>query len=133
MTDSACTVENSILWGNTNNAQATPTAQWQIYSESSSVQVNTSCVQDHTTYFLTAGAGNIGDDPHFINAATSDLRISANSGVIDRGNNYVDFDPIAIGFQALPQTDIAGNQRIVDGNEDGEPVVDMGAYEFQGD
>ena len=133
MTDSACSVENSILWGNTNNAQATPTAQWQIYSESSSVQVNTSCVQDHTTYFLTAGAGNTGDDPHFINAATGDLRISANSGVIDRGNNYVDFDPITIGFQALPQTDIAGYQRIVDGNEDGEPVVDMGAYEYQGD
>jgi hypothetical protein len=33
----------------------------------------------------------------------------------------------------LPGTDLVGNQRIVDGDGDGREVVDIGAYEYQGD
>ena len=35
------------------------------------------------------------------------------------------------GFTRLPETDLGGNLRIVDGNDDGEAIVDMGAYEYQ--
>jgi hypothetical protein len=35
-------------------------------------------------------------------------------------------------LQLLPATDMDGNRRIVDGNSDGTPTVDMGAYELQG-
>jgi hypothetical protein len=73
------------------------------------------------------GTGNIDADPLFVDA---DGRLPAGSPVIDAGSNA-----------AVPNgitTDLDGNPRFVDdpgtpetGNGD-PPVVDMGAYEFQG-
>ncbi|UCH22958.1 MAG: hypothetical protein JSU83_07040, partial [Deltaproteobacteria bacterium] len=74
----------------------------------------------------------IGADPAYVNHVAGDLRLSAGSPSIDTGNDYVDFDPLAVGFQPLPATDLDGKCRMVDGNFDGEAVVDMGAYEYQG-
>ena len=51
----------------------------------------------------------------------SDLRLSEYSPCIDAGNN---------GVPDLPIADIEGNIRILDGNGDFIPTVDMGAYEF---
>ena len=82
------------------------------------------------------GASNIDADPIFANPAGDDFRLAAGSPCIDAGDNT-----------AVPPgvtTDLAGNPRFVDdpstpdcqqspGQCGVAPVVDMGAYEFQGD
>jgi uncharacterized repeat protein (TIGR01451 family) len=68
----------------------------------------------------TSAGGNISVDPLFINSSTGDYRLQASSPVIDAGDNSA---------PNLPATDIAGNNRIVDGNGDSAAVIDIGAYE----
>ena len=76
---------------------------------------------------LNWGAGNIDEDPLFID----DYRVAAGSPGIDAADNT-----------AVPKditTDLDGNPRFIDDldtpdtglSEDGCPVVDMGAFEFQ--
>ncbi len=79
------------------------------------------------------GVGNIDADPLFIDTdgpdddpATSDdndYRLAIDSACIEGGNNVAVPDDVV--------TDLDGNPRIVDGDEDGVATVDMGAYEFQ--
>ncbi len=76
------------------------------------------------------GVGNIDADPLFVDAAQGDLRLLVKSPCSDAGTNA-----------AVPEgitTDLAGNPRFVDtpytpdtGNGT-PPIVDMGAFEFQG-
>lgn len=70
---------------------------------------------------LAGSAGNISVDPLFINPS-SDQRLQSSSPAVDTGSNSA---------PGLPSTDLDGNPRIVDGNGDGFPVVDMGVYELQ--
>jgi hypothetical protein len=63
--------------------------------------------------------GNISADPQF---AGKTAKLSAGSPAIDVGTNSA---------PDLPAKDLAGKPRIVDGDDDGDAVVDMGAYEFQ--
>ena len=68
----------------------------------------------------TGGAHDITDvDPRFVESATFNVQLLADSPAIDAGDNAV-----------APMTDYAGNARPVDGNADGAALVDMGAYEF---
>lgn len=69
----------------------------------------------------TGKNGNISADPLFVNAAASDFHLQATSPAIDAGSNTA---------PNLPAQDIAGNDRILDGNGDCTATVDMGAYEF---
>jgi PKD repeat protein len=71
-----------------------------------------------TTQLPASGVGNISADPLFVNAAAGDFRLSPNSPCIDAGTNLAD----------LLTTDIQGLPRLMDGNDDGIAVVDMGAY-----
>ena len=80
----------------------------------------------------TPGSWLIWDDPAFVNQAAGNLRLVQNSLCIDRGNNYLDWDPLKPGFQLLQETDLDGKPRVIDGNGSGEAEVDMGAYEYQG-
>jgi hypothetical protein len=57
--------------------------------------------------------------------ADGDYRLQGSSGVIDQGDNNAVVSGIA--------TDLVGNQRIVDGDEDGTATVDLGAYEYNPD
>jgi hypothetical protein len=66
---------------------------------------------------LPAGVGNITNDPQFVSLATTNLQLAANSPCINLGNNAF----------APGSADLAGNPRIAN------TVVDMGAYEFQGE
>jgi len=66
--------------------------------------------------------GNVSVNPKFKDRAKQDYRLRATSPVIDAGTNSA---------PNLPKKDFAGKPRIVDGNGDGQSVVDMGAYEFQ--
>jgi hypothetical protein len=93
------------------------------------MQVRTSCLTEANSY---PGAGNINTDPKFVDKDGGNLRLQSGSPCIDRGNNYLDYFPTVPGFQLLPATDLDGNWRVVDGNNDGTATVDMGAYERQG-
>ncbi len=93
--------------------------------------VRTSCIRN---LFYFSGFGNVDAGPDsslFVDADSAVLNLVSNSRCIDMGDNFVDYDPLAPGFTPLPQTDLAGNLRIVDGNGDGDATVDMGAYEAQ--
>jgi hypothetical protein len=115
-------IENSILWACAPN-------DINIANYQSRCRVRTSCLPSASSY---PAAGNINADPKFVNAAAGDLRLGTGSPCIDAGNNYVDYFPTVPGFQLLPATDIDGFWRVVDGNGDGTPTVDMGAHERQG-
>jgi hypothetical protein len=86
-----------------------------------------------------AGQGNIDADPCFVEAGfwdtndtpddirddlwiDGDYRLLPTSPCIDAGDpNYIP-EP--------NETDLDGNPRMIDGDEDGTAVIDMGAYEF---
>jgi len=66
-------------------------------------------------------SGNISVDPLFINPAAGNFHLQTTSPAIDAGTNSA---------PNLPQTDIAGIPRILDGNNDCVSTIDMGAYEL---
>src|SRR5207253_5940235 len=68
----------------------------------------------------TSLPGSISSDPLFMSAADGDFHLRLGSLAIDAGDNSV---------PNLPTTDFDGNPRIVDGNNDGAAIVDLGAYE----
>ncbi|MHC1778569.1 MAG: T9SS type A sorting domain-containing protein [Lentimicrobium sp.] len=67
--------------------------------------------------------GNINEDPQFIGSGDHPYQLSAGSPCIEAGI------PDTTGLN-LPFYDLIGNFRLWDGDEDGETIVDMGAYEF---
>ena len=93
------------------------------------------------------GPGNIDADPLFVDpgcwddAGTpyvpgddvfipGDYRLLPGSPCIDAGTNDVDNPWSRWEFETLPETDLAGVKRIIDGNLDGAATVDIGAYEY---
>jgi len=101
-------------------------------------------IGDYAT--LTWGSGNIDADPLFVDpghwddAGTpsdfsddtfilGDYHLLPGSPCIDAGTNDVD-NPDTPEIETLPATDIAGLQRVIDGNLDGTATVDIGAYEY---
>jgi len=64
--------------------------------------------------------GNTSADPLFVSAI--DYSLQPGSPAIDGGTNSP---------RKMHKTDLAGNNRIIDGDADGTATVDMGAYEFQ--
>lgn len=67
---------------------------------------------------FTGTNGNISADPKF----TQTYQLSSGSPAIDAGTNSA---------PDLTAHDLAGKPRIVDDDGDGNPVIDMGAFEFQ--
>ena len=127
--DSArASVENSVFWGNQimPGWDPNPLDYAQLYGN---VSVRNSCIQNLHHWF---GNGNIAGDPKYVNQESGNLRLGSDSACIDRGANLVDWDPFEPGFQTLPEGDLDGVPRVVDGDSDGLAIVDMGAYEYQG-
>jgi len=102
-------IGNSIIHDNTGSA--TPESDTQMKICYSNVQGG------------WPGEGNIDVDPRFFGSTSYSLR--PDSSCMDAGTNIPFGD---IGF--LPETDILGAARRIDGNGDGLAAVDMGAYEW---
>lgn len=129
-------VRNSILYNN-QDSSGTGTISASIYlTRSASITLTHSLVQGSLIAGgwiggnYVDGGGNIDTDPMFVATidpstaptTTGNLRLQENSPAIDKGDNS---------FITSIQTDLDGEARIVDGNLDGTPTVDMGAYEYQ--
>ncbi|MEZ0611428.1 choice-of-anchor Q domain-containing protein [Fibrella sp. WM1] len=105
---------NCILWGNT--APTSPAYHAVYGSEYSNRPLtNYSLIQGYDPV-IYIGANNLARDPVFINAQSSNYRLSTNSPAINAG------DPATAMY--LTTTDLDGNPRLRGGR------VDMGAYEF---
>lgn len=127
---SRVTIANTIMWGDVAYGGA------EIYNAAGSggvynvTDISYSNIQgcfSGSAWFGLCGnnrGGNIHDDPYFVDPFNGNLRLLVFSPSIDKGKN-----------SALPSSvteDLAGNERIVDSLQDGDPTIDMGAYEFQG-
>jgi len=110
---SSVTLANSIVRGSTRTLSASSTA--------GSARVDVSYSDFQTTDAggdVHPGDGNLDVDPAFIDPAR-DFALRAGSPVVDRGSSLV-----------TSGADRNGDARSVDGDRNGSPVPDMGAYEL---
>ena len=68
---------------------------------------------------------NQGTNPMFVDASAGDYHLKAGSLFVDGGLNYSGPD--------LPDVDLDGSPRPVDGDDNGVAVVDGGCFEYQGE
>lgn len=117
---------NCVLWDN-QDADGQGEAAQLAFGTGAPI-VNYSAIEGLTG--LLGGAGNIGDDPEFVDPDNGDFRLHATSPCIDAGDG-----------SAVPggvDTDLDGNPRFLDIPETPDtgagdpPIVDMGAYESLG-
>ncbi len=102
-------LHNSILWNNLPE---------NIFALSGAGNVFNSCVSDGYV-----GTNVIYDDPQFMDYAGGDFHLAETSPCIDTG------DESLVSF-TLPEFDLDGNNRIVDGDNNGTATIDMGVFEY---
>lgn len=99
-------VMNSIIYGNQGN---------ELRDVGREIVIVNSCLRN-----APIGRENVKSNPKFVNPDEGDFRLRLNSPCIDAGSND----------HVTHTNDLAGNTRIMDADQDGEAVVDMGAYEY---
>ncbi|GEM_PF-1540269 len=112
MVAGVATLTNSIFWGDSPSEIAN--------GGGSSSTVAYCCVSGSPVY---AGAGNINDDPLFVNESAGDFHLQGMSPCLDAGTN-----------SAVPPgitEDFEGDNRFIDGDGDGTATVDMGVDEAE--
>jgi PKD repeat protein len=102
------TVRNCIISGN-------KTAQGAATDYTGNGEATYSCAPE-----LVSGTGNTSLDPLFADAANADFRLSSSSPCVDAGTAI---DPDVT-------VDFARAARVVDGDGDGVPAIDMGCLEY---
>ena len=110
-------IYNSIVWGNHTDSIGIGESP-NIYSTSTVNYYN--CLIGG----VTAPGIILDEDPLFVDPANGDFRLQPNSPAINRGTNTI-FHPDSIPNVSFVTTDLDGNPRI-------HCMVDLGAYEFQG-
>jgi hypothetical protein len=119
--NSSVTLANSIVRG---PAGSHSLAASESNSGTATVAVHHSDY-DHLTVsetgggVVTPGAGNINLDPGFIDPASGDYSLRSGAMVVDKGDSSV-----------VTPLDRSGNPRAFDGDSNGSPIPDMGAYEL---
>ena len=128
-------VSGSIFWGNTAISGSTEDAQ--LYVPVGTVDVNYSCVEGWSGDL--GGAGNIGTDPSFADAdgadnqfgtADDDLHLQSDSPCIDAGDNAAVPGGVTTDLDLHPR--FLDDPNTADTGNGTAPIVDMGAYEYQG-
>lgn len=115
------TVQNSVVWGNVGTTG--------LQLPASGITVSYSCVQDANPNDASVfpGAGNIDDDPLFVNALTGNFRLSNVSPASDAGSNSYVASELTSDLAGSPR--FAENPNVPDTGTGAPPIVDMGAYE----
>jgi len=90
-------------------------------SSGSGAVINYNCYHNRAGTVTGPGEYSIAKDPKFVDVAGHDFRLQKNSPCIDAG------DP-----DTPPSYDLEGKRSAQDGDGDGDPIVDMGAYEYPG-
>jgi parallel beta-helix repeat protein len=111
---SSLVVTNNIVFNN---------FDFGVYSENSSPTISYNNVFGNGIDYegCSAGPGDISEDPLFVDPVAQDYHLQQGSPCIDAGTNDA---------PGLPETDFYGNPRVIDGDGDGEAVVDMGPFEL---
>lgn len=113
-------VSNSIFWNNDS---------YDIYNTGTATIRYSDIEGGLAGTFFTDGGNNINSNPLFANTTgdpiTWDFQLTAGSPAMDTGDNTV--------LSQIQVTDLNGNTRLWDGDQDGQYVIDMGPYEFGGD
>lgn len=143
-TNSFPTITNSILWGNSANTGA------EIFVESGEPSIGNSIVQGGVPSGAFDSGGVLDQDPLFANPRGEDglpgtpddsLQLGSGSPAIDAGSNdqlpadSLDLNGDGNTSENLP-LDLAGSarvQNVPDAGEDDNFVVDLGAYETDGE
>jgi surface protein len=134
VTSSNPTLINVILWENQAN-ESTTTESASIYNDTSTPIISHSLIANSggsgswNTAFGTDGGNNLDTDPQFTDPGNGDYTLTSTSPGINAGSNQAYTDA---GGDLDTDTDLAGNPRLFDGSSDPD-VIDMGAYEFQGE
>jgi len=90
-------------------------------SSSSGAVIDYNCYHNRAGTVTGPGEHSITRDPKFVDVVGRDFQLQKNSPCIDAG------DP-----DTEPGYDLDGMYRPQDGDENGNPIVDMGAYEYPG-
>jgi parallel beta-helix repeat protein len=99
-------INSNIIWGNDVNG---------LYGTFTNTKINYNCIQNYSS------GTNIKIDPCFVNEGVNNYHLKSSSQCIDRGDpNFTDVNGV----------DIDGEDRVMDGDSDGNSIVDMGADEF---
>ena len=103
-------IKNSILWGNGGG---------DSIKGSITPEIVTNTILNDVRF--TGNDGNFYSDPKFVDSSSGDYHLQSISPCVDSGDPYTSSE----GFE-----DLDLNERVVDGDGDVSPVIDLGAWEF---
>ncbi len=125
---------NNIFWNNTANSGDGDDLFAISFISNSTINIfnnnfgpNSDFTSGQSEDFVVANVSNyvhgnnITLDPLFVDIVNGDFHLSPNSPLIDKGENNAPY---------LPTVDFEGNNRIMDGDNDGNSAVDIGADEY---
>ncbi|MCI5180732.1 MAG: hypothetical protein D3911_15730 [Candidatus Electrothrix sp. AW3_4] len=119
-------IYNNIFWGNSGTRKGYELSVTKGFSSGPDSVLNAfNNIFDQDDILFKQDINNRQDNldinPLFADPTNGNYRLSASSPLIDVGLNNA---------PSLPQVDLDGNNRIMDGDNDGTAHVDIGAYEY---